>query len=406
MKIAYILLWFPKPSETFIFREVQGLRELGLPLSVYTLYGPLRNNLSLEMSNHQIPVVNLGLKSIGRLLSDFAYWQKRRPQLAKGLFGKIVFRRWRSLLTLGENFWAFLSGFSLARMFEADGIEHIHAPWGTGCATAAWVASILTGIPFSFTGRSADIYPQDGSLSDKIEASLFVRTDVAAYVPYLQKHSPISQNKIHHVYSPVPILKANKCNSTFSTPVKLLAAGRFVEKKGFEYLLRAMARLIKKGRKVELTLAGSGHLGPYLHLLTWFLNISKAVHFKGFVSHDRMASLMARSDVFIMPSIEARCGDKDGVPNVVTEALFHRLPVIGTNVGGIPEAIISGQTGYLVEQRDECALARAIEHVIDNEAEAHRIAAQGFLLVREKFAVNSCHRQLHELLLREIKNAS
>ena len=405
MKIAYILLWFPKPSETFIFREVQGLRDLGLHVSVHTLYGPWVPNLSQEMSEHEIPVTNLGVKKLGRLMPDYAYWAKRKPQAVKGLFRKIVLRRWRSFEAFGENLWAFWSGFTLARRFEKEGIEHIHAPWATGPATAAWVASLLTGIPFSFTGRSVDIYPPDGSLQDKIAASLFVRTDVEACIPYLQQHSPENVDKVRHVYSPVPLVTPGQTRAQFSKPLRILAMGRFVEKKGFEYLLRALAELKKRGREVRLTLVGEGGRGPFLKFLTWSLGIGNMVNFPGFVSHDEVPPLMAQSDIFVMPSIEAKCGDRDGVPNVVVEAMFHRLPVIGTDVGGLPEAIKDGETGYLVEQKNERALVAAIEHMLDNEEEAHATACRGYEFVSNKFDIESCQRQLCELLLREAKNA-
>src|SRR5512139_1168865 len=175
-RIAYILLWFPKPSETFIFREVVNLWRMGFPIKVFALYGELTEQLSPEMAEVSPRVERLGRPWMKTAARDVAYWRRCKPDVTTDLFRTIPFRKWSSFELAGENIWAFFCGFTLARRFEEQNIEHIHAPWANGPATAAWVASKLTGIPFSFMGRACDIFPPDGALAEKIRDSAFVRT--------------------------------------------------------------------------------------------------------------------------------------------------------------------------------------------------------------------------------------
>lgn len=113
-------------------------------------------------------VERLGIPFFRRLPADIAYWWKRNRSVTARLFRTIPVRKWKSIEFGGENIIGFLAGFTLARRFEEEGITHIHAPWAMGPATAAWAASELTGIPFSFTGRACDIYPPDGALAEKL----------------------------------------------------------------------------------------------------------------------------------------------------------------------------------------------------------------------------------------------
>ncbi|MFH0824075.1 MAG: colanic acid biosynthesis glycosyltransferase WcaL, partial [Pseudomonadota bacterium] len=204
-KVAYILLWFPKPSETFIFREVVNLWKWGMDLTVYTLYGKLLSDLSPEMSSLPDKIVRLGIPYLKRAPKDLLYWRERRPEIVSRLFRTVPVRKWRSLEVGGENIWAFFAGFTMARHFEEQGIEHIHAPWANGPATAAWVASRLTGIPFSFMGRAVDIFPPDGALAEKIADAEFVRTNPAVNVDYLKGFAGEHPEKVILGYDGYPL---------------------------------------------------------------------------------------------------------------------------------------------------------------------------------------------------------
>ncbi len=397
-KTAYILLWFPKPSETFIFTEVVNLRKLGLPLKVYTLYGQLDHGLSPAMRSTQVEVERLGPSSWNRILKSLRYWKARNPEATSWLFRNVPLRRWRSIEVGGENIWAFIAGFYLAKRFEEDKIQFIHAPWANGPATAAWVASKLTGIPFSFTGRAVDIYPPDGALEEKIRDSVLVRTNTRANVGYLQKFtSTTDADKINLTYNGYPLAEYRTAPVTMKSPYKILAIGRFAGFKGYDILLHSARILKDSGVDFQVTIAGSGIRGVWLKTLCQRLGLNRTVSFPGYVTHDKVSDLYYQSDMFVMPSIIHRTGERDGIPNVIMEALLHKLPVIATGVSGIGEVIIDGETGLLIEPGNPEALAKAIIIMTKDREAALKMAARGHDRVLRQFDPQTNHANVLEL---------
>jgi colanic acid/amylovoran biosynthesis glycosyltransferase len=395
LKTAYVLLWFPKPSETFIFNEVMEFVRTGLPLSVFTLYGQFGRDLSPEMRLVPVPIERLGIPFLMTGLSDVIHWVKRKPQLVKELLRTIPMRRWCDMEAAGENCWAFWCGFHLARRFEEKGIQHIHAPWANGPATAAWVASRLTEIPFSFAAHAGDIYPPDGALSEKIRDAILVRTENFANVAHLRKVAPDQEDKIHVIYSGHPLNGSVQAAPLLQPPYHLLALGRFVPKKGFDVLIRACRILRERGLDFRLTLGGWGPLAKEYLRLTKELELTKEIHFPGFVRHDQVSEFLRTGHVFVMPSVVDPSGDRDGLPNVIIEALCHRLPVVATDVCGIPEVIQDGRTGLLIPQRNPGAIADAILKVVRDPGGALEMTERGLTLVFHQFDLRrNCHALL------------
>ncbi len=195
------------------------------------------------------------------------------------LFKTIPLRRWKSIEFGGENIIGFLYGFTLARRFLEEPFDHIHAAWAMGPATAAWVASELTGIPFSFTGRAGDIYPPDGALEEKIKAAKFVISDNMTNVPYLENLVPGSKTKIFGIYNGIPLRKVVDAPVPMVPPYRLLGLGRFDRIKAFHVLLHACKILKDEGLSFKLTLAGDGPRKIHLKLLTRRLGLVDQVFF-------------------------------------------------------------------------------------------------------------------------------
>jgi glycosyltransferase involved in cell wall biosynthesis len=400
-RIAYILHWFPEPSETFIFNEVVSLHQRGLDLRVFTLYGELKRPLSPSMSVATLSTERLGIASVGRMLGALRYWRGENPGVWSRLFRTVPVRRWSDAEMAGENLWGFLSGFELARRCLEEGIRHIHAPWANGPATAAWVASTLSSIPFSFAAHATDIYPPDGALEEKIEASAFVRTENMANVNHLCNlaGSERDREKIKLVYSGHPLRTTALAEVRMKEPYRLLAVGRFVRKKGFDDLLRACAILSNQGLDYHLVLVGSGPLERTLKRLALDLGVGDRVTFPGFVLYDRVPDLLTRADVFLMPSIVDPSGDRDGLPNVIVEALLQRVPVVATDVCGIREVIQNGVTGILAPQKDPAALARAVFQLIENREQSVAMAQAGRDLVLDRFNADRCFGAVFDLIM-------
>lgn len=397
-RTAYVLLWFPLSSETFIFREVQRLAALGMRLCVYTMYGRRLRGISEEMRQCRLPVMRLGAKNTFRILGAFFRALGRNPGPVRKLMREGLFRRMRNLEALGENVWCFLAGFLLAEQARRDKVELLHSAWGNGCATAVWVASRMSGIPFAFTGRAGDIYPEDGILHEKCRDALFIRTNNLANVPWLQSFCPPDeQDKVHAVYNGLTLAQRTECEMSFTPPYRLLAVGRFCRTKGFPELLTAMARLRREGIPVHLTLVGDGGWRHKLHALRRRLNLEGAVDMPGFVPNDRIREYMHNHDMLVVPSVVHANGDRDGIPNVIMEALSCRMPVVATDVCGIREVIEDGVTGFLVPQRDPAALADAVRRMLADRENARRMAEAGRERVLQMFDSEATIRQLAEL---------
>jgi colanic acid/amylovoran biosynthesis glycosyltransferase len=393
-KVVYIVLWLPEPSQTFVLDEVNILSQLGLDLEVFTLYGPRAPHRVAGLPGVKPPVTRFGSRSLPSFLKSLTQLHSQYGPGAGKFLATVLLRRWRSLESAGEALWATLTGVHLACLFPGHNIQHIHASWANGPATAAWVASRLTGIPFSFCARAHDIYPPDGALLEKLAAAAFVRTENDANLHYLAGLWPSAAPKLQTIYNGVPLSVNPTARPAMSPPYKILALGRFVVKKGFAVLLEACRLLAQKGLEFQLTLAGDGPERVHLQELVQRYHLGSQVKMPGFVDRNQVTRLMTQAHLFVMPSIVAPSGDRDGTPTVIAEALLHEVPVVATQVCGIAEMVRPGDTGWLVPPEDPQALALAITQALADPVEAHRRALNGSQLMREQFNSWENYRRL------------
>jgi glycosyltransferase involved in cell wall biosynthesis len=350
------------------------------------MYGASLRGCSEHMRAYNGPVTRGGLRALGRITLAFFKELARRPAHTFALMRRCLLRRMRDLETLGENTWCFFAGFALAAWAKRDGIDLLHSPWANGPCTAVWVASQLTGIPFAFTGRAGDMYPPDGLLREKLEACLFARTNTAANVRYLASHAPAGhEENIVLVYNALTLPKEQPVRAPAEPPYKILAVGRFARTKGFAYLMTAMARLKREAFPCHLTLVGDGWLRIALRILRARLRLKDCVHMPGFVPHDQIPALLETHHMLAAPCVVTETGDRDGIPNVIIEALSQGMPVVATDVSGIGEIVLHNTTGLLVPQRDPGALADAIRTLITRNEQALAMAEAGRRLVRRMF---------------------
>ena len=402
-RVGYVMLWFPRASETFVFREVCALRELGLPIHVYTMYGSGMRGCTAAMRAYDGPLMRFGLGALGRIMLAFCKELFHRPGDTFALMRRCLLRRMRDWETLGENIWCFFAGFALAAVVRRDGIELLHSPWANGPCTSVWVASQLTGIPFAFTGRAGDMYPPDGLLREKLDACLFVRTNTAANVRYLAAYMPAGhEDKVVLVYNALTLPKAPSLRAMPEPPYRILAVGRFARTKGFAYLMTAMARLKREAFPCHLTLVGDGWLRIPLRKLRARLRLGDCVSMPGFVPHDKMAALLENQHMLAAPCVVTETGDRDGIPNVIIEALSQGMPVVATNVSGIGEIVLHNKTGMLIEPYDPRALADAIRTLATKPEQAMALAEEGKRLVRRMFDPQTNIRALYTLYVERV----
>lgn len=167
---------------------------------------------------------------------------------------------------------------------------------------------------------------------------------------------------------------------------QILSVGYLIERKGFEYLIKAMNDVLKKYENVQLTIVGSGPLEKKLNNLIKKLKLQNNIKIIKNISDDELLRLYNSSDIFVLPSIVDSQGNTEGLGVVLLEAMACKLPVIGSNIGGIPDIIQDGETGLLVTEKDISGLSRAILNIIENEKLRKKLAINGYNTVQEKFS--------------------
>jgi glycosyltransferase involved in cell wall biosynthesis len=153
----------------------------------------------------------------------------------------------------------------------------------------------------------------------------------------------------------------------------VLGVGRFVRKKGFEYLIDAIAQLAPAHPRLRLVLAGAGDLRAELEGRAAAAGLTGRTVMPGVLHQDEVAQALAAADVAVVPSVRDPSGNVDGLPNVVMEALASGTPLVASPAGGIGAVVRDGETGLITPQADVPALAGAIDRLLCHPADAARL---------------------------------
>ena len=273
-----------------------------------------------------------------------------------------------SLLGKAEEGLFKLSGFAprLARQVRQLHPAFIHAQFGlSGALALPWARSLQVPLIVHFRGADATVkeeYSRYSSLNHWIyfrrlealqrETRLFIAVSKFIREKLIEQGFPPEKIAVHYQ----GIDTANfRPDPNLSREPAVLFVGRLTEKKGGEYLIRAMARVQSVLPNVELVMIGDGPLRAELEALA-----TKLLHryqFLGMQSSQVVRSWMNRASLLAAPSVTASQGDSEGLSNVVLEAQAMGLPVVSTVHAGIPEGVIHGETGFLAAERDEDGLA-------------------------------------------------
>ena len=174
----------------------------------------------------------------------------------------------------------------------------------------------------------------------------------------------------------------------------ILHVARLVEVKGTRYLLRAFATVARRYDGVQLVIIGDGPLRRPLQALAASAGIRDRVEFLGALRHAEVLSWMRKAAMLVLPGIRTATGRAEGLGMVLLEAAATGLPVIGSRVGGIPECILEGRTGFLVPERDDAALAQRMAELLEDTVKRRQMGTEGRALVERRFDI---HRQTEAL---------
>ena len=217
------------------------------------------------------------------------------------------------------------------------------------------------------------------------EGNLFLCA--SAFIRHRLLETGFPESRTHTHYIGVDCQSIRPRADFEETPL-ILHVARLVEVKGTRYLLRAFATVARKYDRVQLLIIGDGPLRRQLHALTASLGMRDRVEFLGAVPHVAVLSWMRKAAMLVLPGIRTATGREEGLGMVLLEAAATGLPIVASRVGGIPECMLEGKTGFLVPERDADALALRMAELLEDPVRRHRMGAAGRALVEDRFDID------------------
>jgi glycosyltransferase involved in cell wall biosynthesis len=389
--IGYVLKRFPRISETFVAAEIIEMERQGEHVSIFAVSKPDEPFSHAFIDEIRASVVYLPHRPWREPLRVARALRRALRDDPRGWLGAAAASLWPPRLVGLRHL---LQATVLLEEMRRREVTHAHAHFASTAARLANLARRMGGPTYSVTAHAKDIYHHDvrlDHLRDKLAGATFVATVSEANRRYLAGALG-GHERLRLVPNAVDLQRIGPPRSQRPAEQIVLAVGRFVEKKGLEYLVEACGRLRRAGRPVRLELVGDGPLRRKLEDAALRWRVPAVFH--GSLAHEDVVPIFARAAVFCLPCVVASTGDRDGLPTAVLEAMAIGVPVVTTAVNGLADLVVDGETGLLVPERDPIALARAIERLLGDPALATRLAAQGRQAVEARHSVQSSVAEL------------
>lgn len=395
-------------GSAWVANEIATVEKHGIPIVLHSLRSSKQEFFSsdwarkLDAVTHKIyPIAFLhGFASVA--LAPFLFRGRFFSALFNALFGKR--ESLRNRLVAFIHFWV---ACIWARSLRGKDISLIHSQWIHSGGTVGMYGAWLLGVPFSFTGHAADLFRERVALEDKIRRAVFV-VCISEFHKKFFLNLGARPEQLRIVYCGI--------DATHFTPLQparsigrvphIVSSGRLVEKKGFLYLVEACGLLAKRGVSFRCTIGGNGPQEAQVRQRIAQLGLQDQVTVTGRpLTQEELPDFLRSADVYTLACVWAQDGDVDGLPQMLMEAMACGVPAVSTNLVGIPDLIVDGKTGLLVEPNDAKQLADALQNILENPADSARMAAAGRQAILQKFEINQALMPLiqqfqHQLHLR------
>jgi len=388
---AYLFERFPSFGQTFCYREVAELDRQGVASPIFSIRNP-KDEPPQEWDPRIIERVHY-VPEEKELLNDVRSASKKRkltPEIVAALDD------WGRRTDFLRLYQAVYVGLRLQEL----GVRHVHAHFaGMAARTAFWIHRFFP-MTFSFTAHANDIFAPrhfEIGLDKLVDAARVIVTETDYAAQFLRERFPQRANSVHRIYNGLDLAEFERADFS-STPPLIIAVGRLIAKKGFAELIRACALLAERGKLFRCEIIGEGPLENELRAQIAQLNLQNRFVLSGAKPQREVRQHLAAACVFVLPSVLDPEGGMDNLPTVIMEAMATGLPVISTNIAGIPEMVVQNETGFLVQPADPIALAKAIEDVIDDRLLAQRLGEAGHQRAQELFSIEKNVRELCALL--------
>jgi glycosyltransferase involved in cell wall biosynthesis len=395
LKVLYISTNFTALSHTFITREINGLRDIGVDVKLLSVRNPdtsAATKPECDLSGCKFVYPASFFPVLGGVISTFFRSPSRFITAAKTAFvnNEDSFKQKLKL------FYQMLIACRFAGWIINEDVQHIHSHFAGSPTSFSMFLSALTGCPFTFTDHGAGVFHDRIGLKTKFRRA----SGVSSISEFNTQFYP-------QVADTVPTTKIVRCGLRMSdftfnhrqkcnTPLHILAVSRIVPKKGFTYLFDGLAYLDEEGIDWNCTMVGEGPLIPELQEKAKSLGFADKVTFTGPLQQGEIRKLMLVSDMFVLPCVLAPDGDMDGIPVTLMEAMACGCPVISTELSGVPELVINDKTGLLLKPEDGLAVGKAMAQLaVDSELTA-KISKGGYDWVNDEFNIKKSARRISE----------
>jgi colanic acid/amylovoran biosynthesis glycosyltransferase len=396
--IALLFTTFPKASEAFLQRDVAALQAKGLRLRLYSLWGG-----GGEFRGLPVHTFNKW-----RLLPLFLFiipWNcLRRPRIVLDLFEGVLGRRPPGWM----NFWENMLGAGFAgcfyREFRREQPALVHAAWAGGPATAGWLLWRILDIPYSTGAHAYDLYEHGGDwwLMEKIALARFVHASTEAGRRLLIERGAEAA-KIHVIRRGLEAFPALKPLRRPRRPLRLICIARLVPKKGLAEQLQIYAALREAGLAFEARLVGAGPLQAQLEDEIGRLGLSREVALLGHRSQPEVWQQLEWADVLLHTGVVAPSGDRDGLPNVIPEAMAAGVLVVTSPVSATTEAVQQQRTGLVADVDLPLAWVVALQQLADDDALAERLRTAARRWVEDNYDAHRNTAKLAECFAQAMK---
>ncbi|MFL0810266.1 MAG: glycosyltransferase [Agarilytica sp.] len=384
MRIAYFTNTYPRATDTFIRREVIGLRQRGFDVLTYSVRQTgADHNVDEEVKQEKANTKYiLPISPIGLLLLSFKMFFANPV--------RFIATKWLAFKTMRPGIKGYflqvaylLEAVALAKMLQDDKVEHLHNHLGDNSGNVTLFAAKLAGIPYSISIHGPHIF------FDGLYWALDKKTEHAKFISCIG-HFCTSQMMLYADKAYWSKFKIVRCGVdlnrlAYREPTgkaqKLVYVGRLDAEKGVPILFESLAELKRREVDVSLTLLGDGQDRGFLENLAVEMHIDDRVEFKGFVDQSTIAATLNESDIFVLPSFA------EGIPVSLMEAMAIGIPVIATYVGGVAELVIDGETGQVVYPSDKMGLADAIQRYAEDQKYCLEVSRSARKKVENEFNI-------------------
>lgn len=386
-------------GDAWVGNELRVVRGAGIPVVLHALRRPTKTFFTsgdiaaLDRATQAIYPLSRRRAAAALLLGPVRFGGRFWRALGSALFGPRESARIRLL-----GLWHLAVACHWAAGLRDQPVAHIHSQWAHAGASVAMYGATLLGVPFSFTGHAADLFRERAALRAKIAAAEFI-VCISEFHRQFYLSEGAYPGKLFIAYCGIdtahfaPVRRVRPEGA----PLRILSSGRLVDKKGFDVLIEALALLRDRGLAFEAVIVGSGPLEPQLRAIVAARGLGDRVTITGeALKQEDIPRFMAQGDIYALACQRAADGDVDGLPQMLMEAMACGLPAVSTRLVGIPDLVIDGETGLLVDPENPAALADALARLAANPPLADRLAQAGRRHVLDRFDLTSCLEPLLE----------